>query len=115
MRSKTLWIKEEYLEWILSGRKTIEVRVGYSNITRLQPGDQLLLNEQHRYTIRRVGRYDSFVDMLAEEELDAMAPGMPADELLERLKGIYPPDKEALGVIALEIEPTGKGSKTIRN
>ena len=32
MRTKTLWIKDEYLQLILAGRKTIEVRVGYSNI-----------------------------------------------------------------------------------
>jgi ASC-1-like (ASCH) protein len=29
MRIKTLWIKDEYLEQILEGRKTVEVRVGY--------------------------------------------------------------------------------------
>lgn len=33
MRTKTLWIKDEYFQQILSGRKTVEARVGYSNIT----------------------------------------------------------------------------------
>jgi ASC-1-like (ASCH) protein len=47
MRTKTLWIKDEYLQLILAGRKTIEVRVGYSNIVRLQVGDRVSLNEQH--------------------------------------------------------------------
>ena len=55
MHMKTLWIKDEYLQLILAGCKTIEVRVGYSNI--------------------------------------------------EKLHAIYPPEKEALGVAALEIEP----------
>ena len=32
MRTKTLWIKDEYLRLILTGLKTVEVRVGYSNI-----------------------------------------------------------------------------------
>jgi ASC-1-like (ASCH) protein len=28
-RTKTLWIKDEYLNQILEGRKTIEIRVAY--------------------------------------------------------------------------------------
>lgn len=43
MRTKTLWIKDGYLQFILAGRKTVEVRVGYSNIARLQAGDRLML------------------------------------------------------------------------
>jgi ASC-1-like (ASCH) protein len=46
-RAKTLWIREPYLLQILAGRKTVEVRVGYENIRRLQPSDQLKLNDQH--------------------------------------------------------------------
>ena len=57
MHTKTLWIKDEYLQMILTGRKTIEVRVGYSNITCLQVGDRLLLNGRHAYLIGRIGRY----------------------------------------------------------
>jgi hypothetical protein len=34
-----------------------------------------------------------------------MAPDVPSGRLLERLRAIYPPEKEALGVVALEIEP----------
>ncbi len=105
MLTKTLWIKDEYLAWILSGRKRIEVRVAYSNIARLQPGDRLLLNDQHLYVIRRVGRYASFEQLLAYEEPQLIAPDLPAAELLPALRLIYPPEKENLGVIALEIEP----------
>jgi ASC-1-like (ASCH) protein len=100
---KTLWIKEEYLAWILAGRKTVEVRVGYSNIARLKAGDQLLLNEQHLFTIQRVGHYANFEDLLAHENPAAIAPDLTADELLAALRQIYPAEKEALGVVALEI------------
>ena len=102
---KTLWIKDEYLAWILSGRKTVEVRVGYSNITRLKAGDQVLLNDQHLFTIRRIGRYASFQELLANEDPTAVAPDLPAGELLTALRRIYPAEKEALGVVALEITP----------
>ncbi len=105
MATKLLWIKDEYLAEILAGRKTIEVRVAYANIARLQPGDRLRLNDAHAFVIRRVGRYDSFEALLAHEESGRIAPGMGPEELLAALRRIYPSDKEALGVIALEIVP----------
>ena len=105
MNTKTLWIKDEYLGWILSGRKRIEVRVAYSNIARLQPGDRLLLNDMHLFEIRRVGRYASFEELLAHEDPQSIAPDLPADELLPALRLIYPHEKETLGVIALELAP----------
>jgi len=105
-RSKTLWIKEEYLQQILNGRKTVEVRVAYSNIARLQPGDVLLLNERHPYVITAVRRYPNFEAMMAAENSAAIAPDLPhRPALLAACRAIYPPDKEALGVMALEIMP----------
>lgn len=105
MRTKTLWIRDEYLVWILQGKKTVEVRVGYSNIARLQAGDRLLLNEQHPFEIRRIGRYAGFEELLAHEDPLTIAPDLKPDELLAALRALYPTEKEALGVIALEICP----------
>jgi ASC-1-like (ASCH) protein len=82
-----------------------EVRVGYSNITRLQAGDRLLLNGRHPYIIQRIGRYVSFEELLAHEDPAAIAPEMTAPDLLDALRAIYPADKEALGVVALKIGP----------
>lgn len=102
---KTLWIKDEYLAQILAGRKTVEVRVAYSNIARLEAGASLLLNEAHHYVIRRIDRYADFEELLRREDAQAIAPDVPADELLARMRAIYPPEKEALGAVALELEP----------
>ncbi len=107
MKTKTLWIKDEYLQQILAGRKTVEVRVAYSNLDRLDVGDRLLLNDRHPFIIRRIGRYASFDELLAHEDPTAIAPDLPAAELPGALRAIYPPDKEALGVVALEIAPEG--------
>lgn len=105
-RIKTLWVKDEYLQQILTGRKTIEVRVGYSNIARLQPGDKLLLNEQHPYHITAVRRYPDFAAMVVAENPTAIAPDLSDREaLLHACRALYPPDKEALGVVTLEIAP----------
>jgi ASC-1-like (ASCH) protein len=111
MRTKTLWIHEEYLDWILQGLKTIEVRVGYSNIARLEAGDRLWLNDQHPYEIRRIGRYLSFEELLAHEDPRAIAPDLEPGDLLAALRELYPTEKEALGVIALEISPLHAESK----
>lgn len=105
MRTKTLWIKPDYLQQILDGRKTVEVRVGYSNITRLQPGDILLLNGVHRFTIRRIGRYPDFAALLQHEDPRAIAPDLPPEALLPALRALYPAAKEALGAVALAIVP----------
>ncbi|MEJ2598961.1 MAG: ASCH domain-containing protein [Anaerolineales bacterium] len=107
MKTKVLWIRDEYLRQILEGRKTVEVRVAYSNLTDLQPGDRLLLNDQHAYRIRRIGRYPDFAALLAAEDPAAIAPDLPVEDLLPALRGIYPAEKEAIGVVALEIEPEG--------
>jgi dihydroflavonol-4-reductase len=75
-RTKVLWIKEEYLQHILSGRKTVEVRVAYPNIARLQPGDILLLNERHRYRITAIRQYPDFAALVAAEDPAAIAPDL---------------------------------------
>ena len=105
MRTKTLWIKEEYLQQILAGRKTVEVRVAYSNLTRLQVGDQLLLNDAHPFVIRRIGRYASFVELLAHEDPRTIAPDLAPEQLLPSMRSIYPAEKESMGVLAFEIAP----------
>jgi ASC-1-like (ASCH) protein len=105
-RVKSLWVREEYLRQILSGRKTVEVRVAYKNITRLEPGDVLLLNDQHPYMVVNIRRYPDFEALVAAEDPAAIAPDLPdRAELLAACRAIYPPDKEALGSIALEIKP----------
>lgn len=100
---RTLWIKYEYLQQILVGDKTVEVRVGYPNILRLKVGDTVHLNQRYAATIRRIARYASFVELLANEAAGSIAPGISEETLLSALRSIYPPDKEALGVIALEL------------
>jgi HAD superfamily hydrolase (TIGR01662 family) len=103
---KTLWVREPYLSQILAGRKTVEVRVGYDNIRRLQPGDQLKLNDEHLVTISHIDHYADFEEMLAHEDPAAIAPDLPAGELLAAIREIYPPEKEELGAIALQLSPS---------
>ena len=101
---KTLWIKRQFLEEILAGRKTLEVRVGYGNIRQLKPGIQLLLNEEYPVRIKAIRRYDSFERMIAEEDAEKIVPGREKREVLQTLKALYPPFKEKLGVFVIELE-----------
>ncbi len=103
-REKVLWIREPYLEQIQSGRKTVEIRVAYSNIARLEVGDILRLNDRVRVRIRRIGRYADFEGMLRCEDPASIAPDLPPGALLSALRELYPSEKEALGVVALEVE-----------
>ena len=103
MTAKTLWIKDEYLQQLLDGRKTIEVRVGYDNIRRLQPGDWLRLNDVHPFRIHRLAVYANFDDLLRSEDPARMAPGLDLPDLLDALHALYPAEKEALGVYAFEL------------
>ena len=75
MKTKVLWVRDEYLRQILGGRKTVKVRVAYSNLVGLQPGNRLLLNDRYAYIIRRIGRYPDFAALLAAENPAAIAPG----------------------------------------
>ncbi len=107
MRTKTLWIREEYLRHILDGRKTIEIRVAYENITRLVTGDVLLLNDAHAFVITRVARYANFQELLAHEGAAKFAPDVSPEKIRDVLRAVYPPEKEAMGVVAFEIAPLG--------
>ncbi len=102
-RVKTLWVREPHLTEILAGRKTVEVRVGYENIRRLEAGDQLKLNDKHLVTICRVGVYSDFAELVTHESSEEIAPGLAPQDLLAALRDIYPPEKESLGAVALEI------------
>ena len=111
-RTKALWIRDDYLEQILGGRKTVEVQVAYPNIARLEPGDTLLLNERHRYTITDVRCCPTFEALAAAENPASIAPDLShPDDLVRACRALYPPEKEALGVVALEIIPA-KGTSS---
>ena len=118
-RTKTLWVKDEYLQQILSGRKTVEIRVAYSNIARLKPGDTLLLNDQHSYTILDIRRYPDFDALVEAENPATIAPDLMGRDacLLPAVLSIHPKRRRwASWHWRLRgnqlVEQRGKGSKS---
>ena len=102
---RLMWIKRRFFDLILSGEKTLEVRVLYPNLRSIQKGELVNLNNQATIRIRDVRKYSTFEEMLSKEEASRIVPGSNREELLSLLKSLYPPHKEQLGVLVLEVEP----------
>ena len=100
-------IKRQNFDAIVAGRKTLEIRVGYDSIKRLSSGDSLKLESGSASQVLRIEAirvYDSFSEMLGNEPLARIMPGV-GDKLvaLRILRSIYPSDKERLGVYVIEV------------
>jgi acetyltransferase, GNAT family len=100
-------IKKPYYDAIMSGRKTLEVRVGYGSIKRLRAGELLQLETGHEsgaVKIKSIRTYDNFAKMLTTEDWQQIVPqAKDRAEALQLLQKIYPPRKEKLGVYTIEV------------
>ncbi len=105
---RKLRIKKPYFDDIMSGRKTLEVRVGYNSIKRLKAGELLQLETGHTsgaVRIKSIRIYRSFADMLSSEVWQQIVPQAKSEEeALRLLRKIYPDHKERLGVHVIEVE-----------
>lgn len=101
-------IKRPYFDAIMSGRKTLEVRVGYDNIKRLKAGEPLQLETGHTSGVVRIKSirvYDNFADMLATEPWREIVPQVNNEATaLQLLREIYSAHKERLGIYVIEVE-----------
>ena len=102
-------IRLPYLRLIASGIKTVEVRVGYPRMRKIRAGDQLTFvsgEERLPTRVERVTEYPSFAAMLDHEDARSIGGelGENRDDLLAVIRDIYPPEKERLGVLAIEVK-----------
>lgn len=75
---KTIRVKRPFYLDIMSGRKTLEVRVGYNNIRSIRAGECIQLETSDAsgiITVRAVRQYASFESMLAVEDAGKIVPG----------------------------------------
>ena len=106
-RVRSMPIYKRFFDMIAAGTKTIEVRVAYSSMRRIHPGQSLRFecrDERCLTRVKRVSEYKSFVEMLDSEPLEAINPTITREDQLKELRRIFSPEKEALGVLAIEIE-----------
>ena len=106
-RARHMNLYRRYFDLVASGRKKIEVRVQYANLRNLAPGQYIRFacgRDECLVEVKRVARYDSFEEMLDTEGPANINPDSPREEQLANIRRIYGPEKEALGVLAIEIE-----------
>lgn len=101
-------IRMPYLKLIKDGTKTVEVRVGYPRMRAIHPGQELTFVSGDRRVptlVKRVTEYPSFEAMLDSEDARSIGGdlGESREKLLSVIRDIYPPEKERLGVLAIEI------------
>ena len=106
MAKKHVWrVKKEYFRQLKNGSKSLEIRVGYSQIKKVRQGDTITFENYGRneFDVLRVSVYDSFERMLEVEGVKNVLPDMTFDGALRTLRDIYQKDRESLGVYVFEL------------
>jgi ASC-1-like (ASCH) protein/GNAT superfamily N-acetyltransferase len=104
---KHLWrIKKEYFLQLLSGDKSMEIRVGYNSIKKVEQGDTISFENygKNEFNVLKTTVYSDFEEMLKSESVKEVLPGYSFAEALKILRNIYPADKERLGVYAFKLQ-----------
>jgi len=107
VRAREMNLYRRYFDLVANGSKTIEVRVQYPNLRHLKAGDYIRFicgRDDALTRVARVTRYNSFEQLLDTEGPEKVNPSSPRDQQLANIRRIYGPEKEALGVLAIEIE-----------
>jgi len=108
-RTYDMHLYERYFDLVASGRKPIEVRVRYPKLEGLGAGDYIRFvcgSDECRVRVVRVAVYASFEEMIDAEGAENVNPDVSRDQQLADIRGIYGPEKEALGVLAVELVHT---------
>ncbi|GAB2482997.1 ASCH domain-containing protein [Nocardiopsis aegyptia] len=106
-RAHEMGIYKRYFDLIASGEKTTEIRVNDSSRKRLKEGDLLRFrcrDEEVLTRVTRIARYSDFDEMFAHEPVSSVNPTASKQDQLRNIREIYPPEREALGVVAIGIE-----------
>ena len=101
--------KRVILSGIRSGRKQLEIRVCDDKRALVRVGDMLVFDfgdQEYRRKVTSIRRYDSFVAMLAIEDISRIMPGWTKEAILNGLQSIYSKEKEQLGVLVFELGTT---------
>ncbi|MDT0331757.1 ASCH domain-containing protein [Nocardiopsis lambiniae] len=108
-------LRRRYFDLVVSGRKTVEVRVADDARERLRVGDALRFRCDGAEVATRITgltRYATFAELLEHEPVAAIDPTTTREGLLRALREIYPPDREARGVLAIAMDTEMPGRRT---
>ena len=105
-RAHEMGIYKRYFDLIASGRKTTEIRVNDSSRKKIREGSLIRFrcrDEEILTRVTRVARYSTFEEMFDHEDVASVNPSATREEQLVNIRQIYPPEREALGVVAIGI------------
>ncbi|GGN05128.1 ASCH domain-containing protein [Streptomyces fuscichromogenes] len=107
-RIRELNLYRQYFDLVAAGAKTIEVRVENPHLADLAVGAVIRFcikgtDDTCEVEARRVTEYPDVEALLDGEGPFNINPTATRDEQLARIRAIYPPEKEGLGALAIEI------------
>lgn len=108
-RVHELNLYRRYFDLVAAGRKTTEVRVKYPRLEAMAAGDTIRFrikgtDETCSVRVEEVTEYPDFEALLDGEGPANVNPVVSRDEQLANIRSIYPPEKEALGALAIRIK-----------
>ncbi|MFY4723775.1 ASCH domain-containing protein [Streptomyces sp. LaBMicrA B280] len=108
-RVRELSLYRRYFDLVAVGAKTVEVRVKYPHLADLAAGDTIRFrvkgtDETCDVRVGRVTEYPDFEALLDGEGPAKVNPNAGRDRQLADIRAIYPPEKEALGALAIKVE-----------
>ncbi|MBU6532175.1 ASCH domain-containing protein [Streptomyces sp. NPDC057245] len=108
-RVHELHLYREYFDLVAAGAKTIEVRVKHPHLADLAAGDTIRFrvkgtDETCEVKVERVTEYPDFEALLDSEGPANVNPTTTRDRQLANIRAIYPPEKEALGALAIQMQ-----------
>lgn len=111
-RVRELNLYRQYFDLVVAGTKSIEVRVKYPHLADLAAGDVIRFrikgtDQTCDVAVQRVAQYPDFETLLDSEGPAKVNPNATRDQQLANIRAIYPPEKEALGALAIEITRLG--------
>ncbi|SEO83589.1 ASC-1 homology (ASCH) domain-containing protein [Amycolatopsis saalfeldensis] len=107
VRAHEMGIYKRYFDLIATGRKTTEIRVNDSSRRKIKEGSLIRFRCQGDQVLTRVtgvNRYATFEEMFDHQDVASVNPLATRAEQLANIRQIYPPEREALGVVAIGIE-----------
>lgn len=115
-RVRELNLYRQYFDLVAAGTKTIEVRVKYPHLADIGAGDIIRFrikgtDETCEVRVQRVIEYLDFEALLDGEGPTNVNPTATREQQLTNIRAIYPPEKEALGALAIHIGLLGRDQR----
>lgn len=110
---RQLLFDSESVELILKGDKTLDARIGYENIKKIQTDSMIKIIDnkktsifnEHYFTAGKIMRFNSLKEAINKDNYKRLIPNAKTlKEAIKHYNSIYPIEKqEELGVYLIEI------------